>query len=596
MHIYDFFLLLQMSDKTHSKVWDYFTKGPTGEAVCNACAASVSQGSSRQKTRNTTNLWQHLRLRHNEAYVESQRQALHEAQRKAEALTKKTIQPTLAQVIDRNTKWNLNDPRTKELDKLIMAMIATDILPYDVVEGQGFKRVLAVAEHRYPQKSEKYFRTQLMGEVYSQVANRVKQLLSVENAGSSIAFTTDCWSGSTEALMSLTAHFIDKNWERVQVVLNVKAMFGSHTGEYIAETFLNLLKEWDIDTQRVHLVLRDSGANMIKGMRLAEMPGLSCTAHTLQLVINDGLHSQRMVGDILAKLKRIATHFNHSVVAQQRLSVIQQEVGVPNHSIIQAVQTRWNSTLHMIARMIEQKRAITAYSSDHGNFVCPSAEEWDVAANLAETLTPLEDITLEMSKADSSASCIIPCVAVLKCLLESEGPNSRGIKTLRKTMLESLEKRFSKVKEAKEVVLACLLDPRYKERPLSPETLGQAKAWVMEEAQRNPPETQGDTAWEEERDPKRQRVEEGRAHSVLDSLYDSMLSSTPQDEEPEEIIEELERYMREPVIDRKKGNPLEWWKSNGFRFKGLSGLARRYLCCPPSSVPSERVFSTIGNI
>ena len=146
------------------------------------------------------------------------------------------------------------------------------------------------------------------------------------------------------------------------------------------------------------------------------------------------------------------------------------------------------------------------------------------------------------------------------------------------------------------MVLACLLDPRYKERPLSPETLDQAKAWVMEEAQRNPPETQGDTACEEEGDPKRQRVEEGRAHSVLDSLYDSMLSSTTQDEEPEEIIEELERYMREPVIDRKKGNPLEWWKSNGFRFKGLPGLARRYLCCPPSSVPSERVFSTIGNI
>ncbi|CAL8348663.1 unnamed protein product [Boreogadus saida] len=47
-------------------------------------------------------------------------------------------------------------------------------------------------------------------------------------------------------------------------------------------------------------------------------------------------------------------------------------------------------------------------------------------------------------------------------------------------MLESPEIRFSKVKEAKEVVLACLLNPRYKERPLSPETLAQAKAWEEE--------------------------------------------------------------------------------------------------------------------
>lgn len=78
----------------------------------------------------------------------------------------------------------------------------------------------------------------------------------MENAGNSIAFTTDCWSGSTEALMSLTAHFINKNWNRVQIVLNVKAMSGSHTGEYIGQIFLTILEEWKINTQRVLLVLR----------------------------------------------------------------------------------------------------------------------------------------------------------------------------------------------------------------------------------------------------------------------------------------------------------------------------------------------------
>nr|XP_054602554.1 zinc finger BED domain-containing protein 4-like [Nothobranchius furzeri] len=206
--------------------------------------------------------------------------------------------------------------KRSEIDKLLMEMIATDILPYAVVEGVGFKRLVAKLEQRYSLKNEKYFRTKLMGETYQKVVNKVKQLLHADNSGP-LAFTTDCWSGAGEALVSLTAHFIDKSWQRIQLVLNVKTMFGSHTGEYIRETFLNLLKEWDIDHERVHLVLRDSGANMVKGMRLAELPGLSCTAHTLQLVINDGLSAQRAVGDMLAKFKRIATHFNHSTVAQQ---------------------------------------------------------------------------------------------------------------------------------------------------------------------------------------------------------------------------------------------------------------------------------------
>ncbi len=87
--------------------------------------------------------------------------------------------------------------------------------------------------------------------------------------------------------MSLTCHFIDDNWERKQVVLNAKAMSGSHTGEYISNMLISLLKCWDISHDRVVLVLRDSGANMVKGLRLAEIPDLSCSAHTIQHITED---------------------------------------------------------------------------------------------------------------------------------------------------------------------------------------------------------------------------------------------------------------------------------------------------------------------
>jgi len=39
------------------------------------------------------------------------------------------------------------------------------------------------------------------------------------------------------------------------------------------------------------LVHRDGGANVVKGMQLAEMPDFSCCAHTLQLIVNDGINS-----------------------------------------------------------------------------------------------------------------------------------------------------------------------------------------------------------------------------------------------------------------------------------------------------------------
>lgn len=324
-----------------------------------------------------------------------------------------------------------------------------------------------------------------------------------------MSFTTDCWSGDTEALMSLTCHFIDDNWERKQVVLNAKAMSGSHTGEYISNMFISLLKYWDISHDRVVLVLRDSGANMVKGLRLAEIPDLSCSAHTIQLMVIDGISSQRAVLDVNAKLKNIAKHFNHSVLAKQNLKKIQKELGLPQHSIIQSEPTRWNSTLHMMQRMLEQKRALNIYAGEYGKNATPAADQWDTVSNLIDTLEPVEEVTLEISRSEASISSVIPSIAVLKMVLQAEGPNTRGIKTLRETMLQSLQKRFARMEETKCLVLATLLDPRYKGHVFfAVDTLTKAKQWIKEEHAIVSEQLKTATTEDQGSDPKQRRVED----------------------------------------------------------------------------------------
>lgn len=56
-----------------------------------------------------------------------------------------------------------------------------------------------------------------------------------------------------------------------------------------------------------------------------------------------------------------------------------------------------------------------------------------------------------------------------------------------------------------------------------------------------------------------------------------------------EIKKEMSNYLCLEV--QCSENPLQWWKDHSRHFPHLSLIARKYLCIPATSVPSERAFS-----
>ena len=53
-----------------------------------------------------------------------------------------------------------------------------------------------------------------------------------------------------------------------------------------------MLDQWEISTDKIHLVLWDNAANMAIAMREASFPSLECFAHSLQLIVEDGMLSR----------------------------------------------------------------------------------------------------------------------------------------------------------------------------------------------------------------------------------------------------------------------------------------------------------------
>ncbi len=104
-----------------------------------------------------------------------------------------------------------------------------------------------------------------------------------------------------------------------------------------------MLNSWGIEKQRVHVILRDNAQNMKKAMDDMGVPSMRCVAHTLQLVVHEGLLSQRSVTDTLVNARKIIGHFRHSPLACSRLEDIQIDLKMEVKRIQQDVLCGWNS-------------------------------------------------------------------------------------------------------------------------------------------------------------------------------------------------------------------------------------------------------------
>ena len=135
---------------------------------------------------------------------------------------------------------------------------------------------------------------------------------------------------SNDCLLSLTVHWLTKKFEKREAVLHTQPLPGRHTGEVLSREYHSMLTKWNIKPEQVHLIIRDNASNMVKAMSDGGFEDLGCFAHTLQLIIYDGVFSQRVIRDSLAICRSIVGHFKRSPLAYSQLKIIQGNLQYPS--------------------------------------------------------------------------------------------------------------------------------------------------------------------------------------------------------------------------------------------------------------------------
>ena len=505
-------------------------------------------------------------------------------------------------------------------------MIALDNQPISIVEDIRFTRLLNHISPKYEIPSRKYFQEKVLAKIYEKLSNSISQLLEHQNC---ISFISDIWSDShsNHSYISLSGHFIDASFLRKDVVLNVKHFPGSHTGNAISDIFHKMKDDWNIPDIKCHLLIRDNAANIRLGAELSNFNSESCFIHTLQLALNDGIFSQRIVRDIISNSRKIVGHFNHSPLACSRLQDIQNKLDLPQHKLIQDVTTRWNSTFYMLERLVEQRRAIGMYASDHYGITSLSIYQWQLTENILRLLQPFEEVTKRFS---SNSACISEVIVEVQVLLRYLGrkENDEGVQTMKSELRDSINSRFvikGEIFRKKSFCIATVLDPRFKTSFFPPESLDCIKNMIISEMDIKVLSETGlsiqvsdslltDVGICGTPPPKRSLREE--THFSIRNCYDEIVQGALYHGEESsygghEQLDvtcggsqnsirnshkfELERYLTDPLIPISE-DPLLWWKINEKYYSNLLPVSLKYLSAPPTSIYSERLFSTAGNV
>ncbi len=500
-----------------------------------------------------------------------------------------------------DTNYQGSSAQKKSRDEALVAMVASDLQPLSIVDDPGFQKFCKVMDPKYKLPSRTHLTEVLLPRLMDKVQQEVRD---TTNKAGSVSITSDLWTSVNNAgFLALTCHFWREDKGMLEsFLLSCTRMEGSHTGEKIAEAIRVVSCTFNIQG-KILLSVTDNGANMLKAADILGLRHLGCYAHTLNLVITDAIKETPQAEDIKTKASKIVEKTKRSTKINDKLAELQKSLGRKTPlKLKQNVATRWNSVFEMLERLVEVKDAVSLLlaSTDLGEEVDSfQAQHWQAAEGLIEVLKPAYEATLELSgERFATASKIIPLTRVLMAFYAtqertSEDPLKRKLSS---NILRHLVRRFEKVEEIRVLAQATLLDVRFKNHCFrQDEKKKRAIACLNKELKdlySSEDTTQGPVV--SQTPSKRRRTCEAAG------LWDSFDTEVQQQGSQATISDnsdiDLRNFFSLPLAPRKS-NPLQWWKNEGhLKFPMLYKLATKYLSMPATSVPSERIFSTAGEI
>uniref|UniRef100_A0A669D263 HAT C-terminal dimerisation domain-containing protein n=1 Tax=Oreochromis niloticus TaxID=8128 RepID=A0A669D263_ORENI len=420
-------------------------------------------------------------------------------------ITNEPQQPSISQFMDTCAgQYSMTHPQQKAITNALLSdLIISCNLPLSIVENKNFRHFLTVVDRKY----SPVCRRTIISKTENLAAEKRSMLKTQLSETDHVSVTVDIWlDRRMRGFLGITVHWIQKETERMQLkskLLAFDSFKGLHTGERICEKFEAICDEYNIK-DKLNYIISDNAANMRKAFTVcfpteqgeehdddgdhlddpelwhnltledqetvgAAMPKtqrLQCFAHTLQLVVKDGLSETKVASPSLSKLSKLSSLLHTSTTFKD---VFEAEFG-EQKAIPAAVITRWNSTLRQVKAVLQcehLKLCAVLEMAGHKELLF-TTQEWNLLKEMVDILKPFGEATdLTQGEKIVTISAVVPSVLFLNHHLEKLKPQVRFLNGLVRSLQASLNKRFLgifisvRMARAEDGITAPFSDPLY---------------------------------------------------------------------------------------------------------------------------------------
>ena len=622
---------LQLFKPRHSTnwAWHYFSKGPEATyAYCDLCIDAKKRENSDQvllrdiavaygDSQAPQKLEQHIKHQHKSIYEEQTR-------RKA---AEKVLQSTM------NAFVTPIKSREESFMQAYTEWICDSAMAISECERPSFRRMISsvgpVKVHSRITARENLVST----------ATEYRERLKVLLKGEHVALTSDHWtSNANENYVAVTGHYIDEGFELNVVTLMCEQRTGSASAPFIVNEIIGACAEFGIPEKKISAVVTDTAPTMVKVGRLLRERSISwqgCVDHILELTTGKAFDDKNIDPngeEIMKKARALVGHFHNSVKAKERLLASQPAKSAV--TVLQDVATRWWSTYDMCQRLIRLQRYISVMD-DEGELpedLNLSEGQYKLLAEICQVLAPFMKVQkLLEGEYYVCNSFVLQAIMNLRDGLQStiaSETSSESTKRLSRIMLESFNSYWGEgvaefglhLREGRNrrplgfpllTMIATFLDPRTKgldafnaeDRRMIWNTVEEMLIEII-----TPDVTANQNENGAVNDEQSDEENENYIPDILRGI-DTPDNFVPVQNEDglrirQQVSAEMSRYRSIPTFPmtflnnttgkREHSDPLLWWRNHRLELKVLSELARRVLNIPPTSAPSERVFSVAG--